>query len=88
VDDNGSKSEAVRVEKVTKVFHDNGVPVYARRGIDLSIFEQDFSVIDGTAESRRQTTSVFSSHDPQVIELARPPQILKDGQVVTDRIDK
>ncbi len=48
-------SEIVRVERVTKVYQDNGVPVNALRGIDLTVTHGDFSVIAGPSGSGKTT---------------------------------
>jgi putative ABC transport system ATP-binding protein len=50
-----SKIEIVRVEKVRKVYQDNGVPVDALRGIDLTVSPGDFSVIAGPSGSGKTT---------------------------------
>ncbi len=48
-------SEIVRVENVRKVYHDNGVPVDALRGINLTVSPGDFSVIAGPSGSGKTT---------------------------------
>ncbi len=48
-------SEIVRVEKVRKVYRDNGVPVDALRGINLTVSTGDFSVIAGPSGSGKTT---------------------------------
>jgi putative ABC transport system ATP-binding protein len=47
--------EIVRVENVTKIYQDNGVPVNALRGIDLTVAQGDFSVIAGPSGSGKTT---------------------------------
>jgi len=56
-DHNQSKaaSEIVRVESVKKIYQDNGVPVEALRGIDLTVSGRDFSVIAGPSGSGKTT---------------------------------
>jgi putative ABC transport system ATP-binding protein len=49
------KSEIVRVENVRKIYHDNGVPVDALHGINLTVLEGDFSVIAGPSGSGKTT---------------------------------
>ncbi len=48
-------SEIVRVENVRKVYHDNGVPVDALRGINLTVSPGNFSVIAGPSGSGKTT---------------------------------
>ncbi len=48
-------SEIVRVENVNKVYDDNGVPVDALRGINLTVAKGDFSVIAGPSGSGKTT---------------------------------
>ncbi len=48
-------TEIVRVENVTKVYQDNGVPVDALRGINLTVSPGDFSVIAGPSGSGKTT---------------------------------
>ncbi len=52
---NGSTSEIVRVENVRKIYSDNGVPVDALRGINLTVSPGDFSVIAGPSGSGKTT---------------------------------
>ncbi|MCL5268873.1 MAG: ABC transporter ATP-binding protein [Bacteroidetes bacterium] len=47
--------EIVRVENVRKIYHDNGVPVDALRGINLTVSPGDFSVIAGPSGSGKTT---------------------------------
>ena len=48
-------SEIVRVENVKKIYQDNGVPVDALRGINLTVLPGDFSVIAGPSGSGKTT---------------------------------
>ncbi len=48
-------SEIIRVENVRKVYQDNGVPVDALRGINLTVSAGDFSVIAGPSGSGKTT---------------------------------
>ncbi len=48
-------SEIVRVENIKKIYHDNGVPVDALRGINLTVSPGDFSVIAGPSGSGKTT---------------------------------
>lgn len=52
---NTNVSEIVRVDNVRKVYSDNGVPVDALRGINLSVLPGDFSVIAGPSGSGKTT---------------------------------
>jgi putative ABC transport system ATP-binding protein len=52
---NQPANEIVRVEGVKKIYQDNGVPVEALRGIDLTVSERDFSVIAGPSGSGKTT---------------------------------
>ncbi|MCB2203653.1 ABC transporter ATP-binding protein [bacterium] len=47
--------EVIRLEKVEKTYSDNGVPVHALRGIDLSISQGEFTVIAGPSGSGKTT---------------------------------
>ncbi len=55
MDTEKSSSNIVRVEGVRKVYHDNGVPVDALRGINLTVSPGDFSVIAGPSGSGKTT---------------------------------
>ncbi|MCL4538222.1 MAG: ABC transporter ATP-binding protein [Bacteroidetes bacterium] len=55
MDVKNTSSEIVRVENVRKVYHDNGVPVDALRGINLTVSAGDFSVIAGPSGSGKTT---------------------------------
>lgn len=48
-------SEIVRVESVKKIYQDNGVPVPALKGINLTVSKGDFSVIAGPSGSGKTT---------------------------------
>lgn len=48
-------SEIVRIEKVRKIYQDNGVPVDALRGVSLTVSTGDFSVIAGPSGSGKTT---------------------------------
>ncbi len=50
-----AKAEIVRIENVNKVYDDNGVPVNALRGINLTVSKGDFSVIAGPSGSGKTT---------------------------------
>ena len=39
--------EIIKAEKLTKIYQDNGVPVNALRGIDLTISKGEYLVIAG-----------------------------------------
>jgi len=52
---NRTNSEIVRVENVRKIYQDNGVPVDALRGVNLSVSPGDFSVIAGPSGSGKTT---------------------------------
>ncbi len=55
MDGKNTNTEIVRVENVRKVYHDNGVPVDALRGINLTVSPGDFSVIAGPSGSGKTT---------------------------------
>ncbi len=55
MDSQVARTEIIRVEDVTKVYHDNGVPVNALRGISLAVSPGDFSVIAGPSGSGKTT---------------------------------
>ena len=52
---NSNASEIVRVSGVRKVYSDNGVPVDALRGINMTVLPGDFSVIAGPSGSGKTT---------------------------------
>ncbi len=52
---NTNASEIVRVDNVRKVYSDNGVPVDALRGINMTVLPGDFSVIAGPSGSGKTT---------------------------------
>ena len=52
---NTNASEIVRVDNVRKVYNDNGVPVDALRGINMTVLPGDFSVIAGPSGSGKTT---------------------------------
>ncbi len=52
---NPNASEIVRVSGVRKVYSDNGVPVDALRGINMTVLPGDFSVIAGPSGSGKTT---------------------------------
>lgn len=47
--------EVIRTEKLEKIYQENGVPVHALRGIDLSIKQSEFLVIAGPSGSGKTT---------------------------------
>ena len=47
--------EILKVEKVEKIYQDNGVPVHALRGIGLTVNEGEFIVIAGPSGSGKTT---------------------------------
>ncbi len=47
--------EIIRTEKLEKIYSDNGVPVHALRGIDLTIEKGEFLVIAGPSGSGKTT---------------------------------
>ncbi len=47
--------EILKAEKVEKVYQDNGVPVHALRGVDLTIGKGEFTVIAGPSGSGKTT---------------------------------
>ena len=47
--------EILRTEKLEKIYQDNGVPVHALRGIDLTINKGDYLVIAGPSGSGKTT---------------------------------
>ena len=47
--------EVIRTEKLEKIYQENGVPVHALRGIDLSIKQGEFLVIAGPSGSGKTT---------------------------------
>jgi putative ABC transport system ATP-binding protein len=49
------KMEILRTEKLEKTYQDNGVPVYAIKGIDLKIEKGEFLVIAGPSGSGKTT---------------------------------
>jgi putative ABC transport system ATP-binding protein len=52
---NNINTEIARAENVRKVYQDNGVPVDALRGINLTVSPGDFSVIAGPSGSGKTT---------------------------------
>jgi putative ABC transport system ATP-binding protein len=53
--DANNGTEIIRVENVDKVYDDNGIPVNALRGINLTVAKGDFSVIAGPSGSGKTT---------------------------------
>ncbi|MFC2084484.1 ABC transporter ATP-binding protein [Bacteroidota bacterium] len=47
--------EILRSEKLTKIYQDNGIPVHAVRGIDISINKGEYLVIAGPSGSGKTT---------------------------------
>ncbi len=47
--------EIIKAEKLDKVYQDNGVPVHALRGVDLSISKGEYVVIAGPSGSGKTT---------------------------------
>ena len=47
--------EILKTEKLEKIYQDNGVPVHALRGIDLTITKGDYLVIAGPSGSGKTT---------------------------------
>lgn len=47
--------EILRTEKLDKTYEDNGIPVHAVRGVDLSIAAGDYTVIAGPSGSGKTT---------------------------------
>ena len=47
--------EIIRTEKLEKIYQDNGVPVHALKGIDLTITKGDYLVIAGPSGSGKTT---------------------------------
>ena len=47
--------EILRTEKLDKTYQDNGIPVHAVRGVDLSIATGDYIVIAGPSGSGKTT---------------------------------
>ncbi len=47
--------EIIKAEKLEKTYQDNGVPVHALRGIDLSISKGEYAVIAGPSGSGKTT---------------------------------
>jgi putative ABC transport system ATP-binding protein len=47
--------ELIKAEKVEKIYQDNGVPVHALRGIDLSVEKGEYTVIAGPSGSGKTT---------------------------------
>jgi len=48
-------SELIRVENLEKIYQDNGVPVQALRGINLTVNKGEFLVIAGPSGSGKTT---------------------------------
>ena len=47
--------EIISIQKLHKVYRDNGVPVHALRGVDLTVGEGEFTVIAGPSGSGKTT---------------------------------
>ena len=47
--------EIIRTEYLEKIYHDNGVPVHALKGINISINKGDYAVIAGPSGSGKTT---------------------------------
>ncbi len=48
-------AEIIRAEKLEKIYQDNGIPVPALKGVDLSVSHGEFSVIAGPSGSGKTT---------------------------------
>ncbi len=50
-----TEMEIIRIEKIEKIYRDNGIPVYALREVDLTINKGEFTVIAGPSGSGKTT---------------------------------
>jgi putative ABC transport system ATP-binding protein len=70
----------IRTERLTKEYSDNGVPVQALRGIDLSIGEGEFTAIVGPSGSGKTTfLNVISA-----LDTASGGKVWLSGKLITE----
>lgn len=55
LEDRLKREEIIRVENLSKIYEDNGIPVHAVRGVSMSVYKGDFLVIAGPSGSGKTT---------------------------------
>jgi putative ABC transport system ATP-binding protein len=75
-----SKERVIVTEGVTKEYHENGVPVLAVRGIDLTIERGEFTAIVGPSGSGKTTFLNLISG----LDAATSGKIWLNGKLITD----
>ncbi len=76
--------EILKVEAVEKIYQDNGVPVHALKGIDLTINKGDFIVIAGPSGSGKTTLLNILG----TLDLPTKGKVLLEGQDVSQKKKK
>ncbi len=74
-------SEIVRVENVGKVYDDNGIPVNALHGINLTVAKRDFSVIAGPSGSGKTTLLNIVG----TLDTPTSGNVFLDGENIADK---